>query len=99
MEIAKKTVALVAERIPVLEAWLFGSYVHGQPKEWSDIDLAIFSPAVDSMNLLDRVELAVAVEMQVGAEVEIHLYPESGLRKARPSNIYGHVRETGTRVV
>ena len=98
MEIARKTVALLQERIPVLEAWLFGSYVEGQPHEYSDIDLAVFSPAVDSMTFMQRVDLIVAVEMEAGEDVEVHLFPESGLRNARPSNMYGHVRETGKRV-
>jgi len=98
MAIARKAVALLQERIPVVEAWLFGSYVSGQPREDSDIDLAVFSPAVDGLSLLERVELKVPVELALDAEVEIHLYPESGLRNARPSNMYGHVRLTGTRV-
>ena len=98
MVIARKAVALLQERIPVLEAWVFGSYVQGQPHAYSDIDLAVFSPAVDAMNLLDRLELAVSVRMEIDAEIEIHLYPEAGLRNARPSNMYGHVRLTGKRV-
>jgi predicted nucleotidyltransferase len=98
MEIAKRTVGLIARRIPVLEAWLFGSYVEGEPDEYSDIDLAVFSPAVDHMGFMERVELEVAVEMEANAEVEVHLYPEAGLRNARPSNMFGHVRLTGRRV-
>ncbi len=98
MEIARRTVTAVQERIPVLEAWVFGSYVQGEPHEYSDIDLAVFSPAVDGMTLMERVRLAASVELAVGTEVEIHLYPESGLRNARPSNMYGHVRLTGKRV-
>ena len=96
--IVDKAVMLLRRRIPVQEAWLFGSYVHGQPQEESDIDLAVFSPAVDNMTFMQRIDLIVAVEMEVGAEIELHLFPASGLRNARPSNMYGHVRLTGKRV-
>ena len=98
MAIAKRTVAILQERIPVLEAWVFGSYASGQAHEHSDIDVAVFSPAVDTMTFMQRIDLIVATEMEVGAEVEVHLYPEAGLRNARPSNMYGHVRLTGKRV-
>jgi len=98
MEIARKTVALLQKRIPVVEAWVFGSYVNGEPREESDIDLAVFTPAVEGMSLLERIELKVPIEIEVDAEVEIHLYPESALQNARPSNMYGHVRLTGKRV-
>lgn len=98
IDIANRAVDLLRERVPVLEAWLFGSYVDGQPHEYSDIDLAVFSPAVDTMTFMQRVNLIVEIEMAVGDEIEVHLYPESGLRNARPSNMYGHVRLTGKRV-
>lgn len=31
-------------QLPVLSAYLFGSHAHGNPQEWSDIDLCIVSP-------------------------------------------------------
>ena len=31
-------------RLPITQAYLFGSYAHGTPHAWSDIDLCIVSP-------------------------------------------------------
>lgn len=30
--------------MPIKRAYLFGSYAHGQPKPWSDVDVAVVSP-------------------------------------------------------
>lgn len=50
----------LASDIPVEDVILFGSYAHGNPKEHSDIDLAIISdwfwgkPRIESMQYLSR---------------------------------------------
>lgn len=36
--------------LPVERAYLFGSYVTGTPKDYSDIDVALISPAITSEN-------------------------------------------------
>lgn len=35
---------LKKDRLPIREAWLFGSYAKGNPHKWSDIDLCVVSP-------------------------------------------------------
>ena len=51
----------VASEIPVEEVILFGSYAHGNPKEYSDIDLAIISDwfrdktRIEGMQYLSRI--------------------------------------------
>lgn len=46
--------ALEREHIPVLKAYLFGSYAQGTPKEESDIDVAIISTAFVGDRYEDR---------------------------------------------
>lgn len=55
--IASRTLSLLRERIPVTQAYLFGSQVEGVPDENSDIDIAAFSPAADVMDATKRIEL------------------------------------------
>lgn len=60
-EIIAGFAARLASEIPVEEIILFGSYAHGNPKEHSDIDLAIISDwfrdktRIESMQYLSRV--------------------------------------------
>ncbi|GEM_PF-306376 len=43
----------VRQDLPVNRAFLFGSYATGRNRDYSDIDLAIVSPAVNSKNSLN----------------------------------------------
>ena len=40
-EIIKGFILRLRQEIPIREIILFGSYAHGNPKEYSDIDLAV----------------------------------------------------------
>ncbi len=50
--------------IPIKEIILFGSYAHGNPKEYSDIDLAVISdwfegkPKIENMQYLSKIAAA-----------------------------------------
>ena len=96
--IAAETVGALRRRLPVTAAYLFGSYAEGRATDDSDIDVAVFSPAVERMDLEQRVEVIVTVRFEVNAEVEIHLFPAAALDSARPTNIYGHILKTGKRL-
>ncbi|MBI3603007.1 MAG: nucleotidyltransferase domain-containing protein [Nitrospirae bacterium] len=93
--IAKRAVSLLRARIPVTEAYLFGSYMEGTAREDSDIDIAAFSPDADAMNFETKVELAVNIERQIEAPVELHLFGTKNLAEARPTNFFGYLLAHG----
>lgn len=93
--IAERAVVLLQAHVPVTRAYLFGSYVEGTAREDSDIDIAAFSPAVDTMDLKARVHLAVEVEREIGDPVELHLFGKKDLDEARPSNFFGYLLKRG----
>jgi len=64
----------------------------------SDIDLAIFSPAVSDMDLLKRVRFMVAIEKLFAEPLELHLYSLENLEQARPTNFYGEIIRTGIKI-
>ena len=97
-ELVDRSLECLAERIEITAAYVFGSYVDGTPHEYSDIDLAVFSPEVGRMALQDRLGLFADVQKSTGNRVELHLYPASTLANARPTNFYGYVIEHGRRV-
>jgi predicted nucleotidyltransferase len=43
----------IRQDLPVNRAFLFGSYATGRSRDYSDIDLAIVSPAINSKNSLN----------------------------------------------
>jgi predicted nucleotidyltransferase len=60
-EIIKGFIARLKQEIPIKEIILFGSYAQGNPKEHSDIDLAVISdwfegrPKIENMQYLSRI--------------------------------------------
>ena len=89
---------MVERKIPVTEAYLFGSQVSGKADRYSDIDLAIFSPAVKDMDLIARVRFMVEIENNFKEPLELHLYSSDKLKEARPTNFYGEIIKTGARI-
>lgn len=96
-EIIKKAMETVSREIDVETAFLFGSYAFGAAHEHSDIDLAVFSSSVENWTLDRRIRLAARIK-DVSPYLEVHIYPLSKLRDARPTNFYGHIIETGKKV-
>jgi predicted nucleotidyltransferase len=98
-KIINQTINCLVEYIPVSSAYLFGSYANGSATKGSDIDLAIFSPAVGTIGLEEKINLISLVQKAIGAEVEIHLFSNKQLKEARPSNFYGYILKTGKRIL
>lgn len=88
----------VKKQINISEAFLFGSYLTGKPDEWSDIDLAVFSPDVEGWTIEQKAQLAAEVKLRCAANVELHIFSTAILPQARPTNFYGHVLGTGRKV-
>ena len=77
---------------------MFGSYVEGTPHEHSDVDLALFSPTVDSMTTREYLDTCRAISKVTRYVVEVHLFGEKARRNARPTNFAGHILKVGKRV-
>lgn len=54
-EIVKDYVLNLQKKIPVEKAILFGSYAKGNPHQFSDVDIAIFSDYFKGMSRVDSI--------------------------------------------
>ncbi len=95
--IIRNAVKALSKEIDIERVFLFGSYAVGAAHEHSDIDLAVFSRSVEGWPLDRRIRLAARIK-DVSPYLEVHIYPASKLREARPTNFYGHIIETGKKV-
>ncbi len=93
--VARQTIALLRQQIPIVQAYLFGSQAQGTAHATSDIDIAAFSPAVDSMTLEAKMNLIVNIERQIDAPVELHVFSTKDLAEARPTNFFGYLQTQG----
>lgn len=98
MRIARRTIRLLREKVPIRSAYLFGSHVDGSAHAESDIDIAVFSSRFDRMHVEERIDVISRVQMAIGAEVEIHAFPTRLLAHARPTNFVGFIIRHGKKI-
>jgi len=78
----KKVIALYIKEleklgIGVSQIILYGSYAKGKPKEYSDIDIAVVSPAFKKLDIFERQEILSKAHHNFGEPLEpIGLTPE-----------------------
>jgi predicted nucleotidyltransferase len=97
--IIEKGLAFLRQRIRIEAAYLFGSQLTGTPHEYSDIDLAVFSPDVDSMDFFQRIRVKSDLGLDCDSRLELHLFSSRALANARPTNFAGYVIAHGKRLV
>jgi len=98
-ELVVSGLARVREKVRIEAAYLFGSQLTDAPDRDSDIDLAIFSPDVDRLNLVERVHLTSEISLKFDSRLELHLYPSRALAEARSTNFAGYIVTRGKRLI
>lgn len=93
---AKRFVEKVRQQgIPVEAAYLFGSWTDGRASKWSDIDLAIVSPAFEGTKFYDRRKLYPAI-IEVDTAIEPHPYRPEDFNDSNP--FVREILRTGIRI-
>jgi len=72
LEDVKERIAPILRRYDVKRAALFGSFVRGEAREDSDIDVVV--EFKDGRSLLDLVSLRLELEAELGREVDVLTY-------------------------
>ncbi len=88
---------LKSEGVDVVEAILFGSYAHGVPKPWSDIDLCVVSPQFGKDCFEESLRL-FKMKYAVDWRIEPHPYSPDGLRE-KYDPLADQIRKHGIKVV
>lgn len=86
---------LEAHKIKVNKVILYGSYAHGNPKEFSDVDIAVVSPSFARKGILKiQEELARAMSKYLSLVEPIGCSPEE-FNKADQATFLGEIKRTG----
>lgn len=83
----------------VRAAYLFGSQTEGTADEWSDIDVAVFMDGVEEWDIKKRASVAARVMIEVGSEVEVHLFPVSSLEHPDRGSFAEYVLKHGVKIM
>jgi predicted nucleotidyltransferase len=86
-------------RIPVERVILFGSYAKGNPKKYSDIDIAVISPKFSRMNELERIKLLLdcvhRIRHEFPVDIETFGYTPEEFSNATHFDFLGVIKDTG----
>lgn len=97
-DILGRTIEEARRHFRVEAAYLFGSYAQGKPHEWSDIDIALFSPDAEEIRLEDKIRHLARIRLAIGAEIELHLYSDKKLKNPPPASMSKHILATGRKI-
>ncbi len=98
-DLIRRATDVLRERIRVSAVYLFGSHLSGQTHEYSDIDVAVFSPDVAKLGMLGRARLGTRVRLTCHRDLEPHFFPELALHAPPKGSFAEHVIKTGKRIV
>lgn len=93
--IVKRYADALKQHIHVDKVILFGSYVSGHPREWSDIDIAIISPDFDGKDLFQRVRLMGKARQERDLDIEALAYGRKEYEAAHRQTFLGEIIRTG----
>ena len=97
-DLARRAAEVLATRIEVTAAFLFGSQVSGKAGEYSDVDVAVFTPARELMTWDEELDLALLVASQVAPHIDLQFFRPERMEHPRPGGFEREVLEHGKRV-
>lgn len=92
----KSFINLLKDNIEIEKVILFGSFVKGEQKKWSDVDLAIISDDFGKMNFHKRlVFLGMIAWYAKTTEIEALGYTLDEYKNATKLDFLGEIKRTG----
>ena len=96
-KIIKKYISkLKAEKYPFSAVYLFGSFAHGKPHKWSDIDMAVVSKEVEKNYLEGRMKLW-RLTIGIDSRIEPHGFSPKDFKENWMPMVY-EIKKTGVRI-
>jgi hypothetical protein len=86
---------LEAQKIRVDKVILFGSYAHGTPREFSDIDIAVISPSFANKNIFKIQEDLARILSKYLSRVEPIGYSPEQFNQPDSTTFLGEIKRTG----
>jgi hypothetical protein len=93
--IVREYVRALESEIRVSKVILYGSYAHGKPHEWSDVDIAVISPDFDGLDRWERQALLGRKRLGCDLSLEPLGYSLEEYENAHPLTFLGEIKRTG----
>lgn len=87
---------ILKDNIDIEKVIIFGSFVRGDQRRWSDIDLAVISDNFEKMNFHERLVFLGMLAWQAQAvEIEALGYTRNEFKNATKLDFLGEIKRTG----
>jgi predicted nucleotidyltransferase len=86
---------LESKGIEISQLILYGSYAHGKPRTYSDIDIAVVSPSFNGKSILKRQELLGEAIFPLGEPIEALGYTPQECKYPHPMSFISEILTTG----
>jgi predicted nucleotidyltransferase len=88
----------ISKLFPLTALYLYGSYANGKPTSYSDVDVAVFSPAFGN-NIIHETAILMEIFEETGLMVEPRVYSSKELEEAEKGTfLYEEVLKNGLRI-
>ena len=94
-QIARELAGFLSQYIHVDKLILFGSHSYGQPREDSDIDIAVISEDFERMSVLEKIDLFARTSVAVDSRVELVGFPKKKYMNPDPCSLLGMIKQKG----
>lgn len=91
-------IAILKEDISVNRVILFGSFAKGNPRPYSDVDIAVFSPDFKEKDEIKNMQYLFKKAVLVDSAIEPHPYHPRELKRAERGSLLYEIMKTGKRV-
>jgi len=94
-EIIKGFIKKLKQEIPIKEIILFGSYAYGNPKEYSDIDLAVISDWFEGRSRIENMQYLSRISARYNTLVEALPFTEKEYGNIDTRSFLASIVKTG----
>lgn len=94
--LVQKFINLISSEFPLSRVYVFGSYAKGNPKDYSDVDLAIVSDNFEGSRFFDKKKLNKYI-LRTSIDIEVHPFKTEDFTEDDP--FVEEIIHTGVRIV
>ncbi|MBM3128462.1 MAG: nucleotidyltransferase domain-containing protein [Chloroflexi bacterium] len=94
-QLIRQFIPRLQPEVRVEKVVLFGSYLNGEPDEWSDVDIAVISNDFGKFDFWEQARFLAQRQWRDFSLLEVHPYTLRDYRRASHLTFLGEIKRTG----
>ena len=97
-EIGKEIVEYLSKYININKIIVYGSYAYGEPREDSDMDIAVISENFGGMSITEKIELLAGVSLAIDSRIEVKGFTQEEYENALSGSLIELIKLRGKEI-